>query len=182
MEIEKPIMVNLHGHGLPDYSEKWKKKLGVSGRNTAEIIFERCIEKDIGIYAITNEPEFPKYREKTRYECVRNEAIELSSRLGYEFDTLGDNAFHLKLSRNGEEKETIFIRGQSLRITDKILKTGNLREYELLTFGRDGIQDFKSFDESFKYLNGEGLPAIGEHLLAQGHHGPFEIERIKQWC
>lgn len=182
MKIENPIKVNLHGHGLPDYSEKWKKKLGVSGRNIAEIIFEKCIKKDIGIYTITDEPEIPMFIEKTRYDWVRDAAIALSSQLNYEFNSLGNNAFHLKILRNGEEKETIFQRGQSLRITDKSLKTGNLREYEMLTFGRDMIKDFNSFDEAFKYLNGEGLPAIGEHLLAYGHHGPMEVERIKDYC
>jgi len=182
MVIGNLIKVNNHGHGLPDYSEKWKKKLGVAGRNTAEIISERCIEEDIGIYTLTNEPEFPGFREKTRYNWVRDAAIALSAQPDYEFNSLGQNAFHLKVSRNGEEKETIFQRGQSLRITDKSLKTGNLREYEMLTFGRDGIIDFKSFDEAFKYLNDEGLPAIGEHLLAYGHHGPMEMDRIKKYC
>jgi len=78
--MEQTLKVNLHGHGLPDYSEKWKQKLGVSGRNTAEIIAERCFEENIGLYTITNEPEFPGYKEKSRLQHVRESAQELSKK------------------------------------------------------------------------------------------------------
>lgn len=182
-KITEKINVNLHGHGLPDYGYKWKRRLGYDDfENTAEIIFNRCVEENINIYTLTNEPEFPGFMIKSRYECVRDSAIDLSSNKKYELSSLGKNAFHLKKSDNGKSNEIIFLNGQSLRIKDNELGTGREREYELLTFGKSGIPNFNSFSEAFKYLNGEGLPAIGEHLLAYGHHGPMEIERIKDYC
>jgi len=183
MKIENPIKTNLHGHGLPDYSPKWLERLGYKGNdNVAEIIAERTFKKNLGIYVLTNEPEFPGFRQYGRFDWVQDSARILSKQPSYEFSKLGNNAFLLKRSYDGEENETIFMRGQSLRITDKSLKTGNLREYEMLTIGRDQINDFPSFDEAFRYLSGEGLPAIGEHPLAYGHHGPLEEERLLDYC
>jgi len=176
------IKVNLHGHGLPDYGKEWKKRLGVEGRNIAEIIANRCYEKGIGIYTLTNEPEFPGFRKKSRYQHVREAAQRLDKLQGYEFGNLGGTAFLLKRSIFRREQEVCFIQGESLRITDEHLRTHESRDYELLTFGSEGIFGFYTFNEAFRYLQGEGLPAIGEHLLAQGHHGPMEKERIEQYC
>ena len=64
--ISDPIKATLHSHGLPDYSNKWKRACGYeSDANAAEIIFENCVRSGIGIYTLTNEPEFPRYREKS---------------------------------------------------------------------------------------------------------------------
>jgi len=69
-----------------------------------------------------------------------------------------------------------FLDGESLDITD------NGRKYEMLTFGRSGLPSFNSFDEAFDYLSGEGLPAIAEHPLAQGHYGPIDLIHFYELC
>ncbi len=176
--ISDPIKVNLHGHGLPDYGHKWKRACGYDPyANVAEIIFDRCVAAGIGIYTLTNEPEFPGYREKSRYLSVNDFAKELESGGRYERTPLDTSAFHLR--RKKDDKELIFLRGQSLRVTDVIPRRKDKREYELLTVGRDDMGNFDSFDAAFNYLRAQGLPAIGEHPLAYGHHGPIERERLE---
>jgi len=164
----KKINVNLHGHVLARFDNWWRKQYGISGQNLAGILTNKCIEKNLGIYAITDDV-FGNQNGKSRFEQIFEEARKLSK--NYKIEKLGNNAF--VVSKN--EKEVYFIDGQSLTV-----KEGG-RNYELLTFGKSSINEFNSFDETIKYLHGEGLSAIAEHPLAEGHYGNMR-EKLEELC
>jgi len=178
MGDQDTIKVGLHGYIMPDYSPKWKQILAyASGENTVRIVFDACRVSDLGPYTITDD-EYERTNQKTRFQQVKESAQVLSQDLSYRFGDLGDKAFLIE----HEEYKLILLAGQRLRVKDISLSTKIPREYELLTFGRDGIDDRDLLDDTFESLEGEGLPAIGEHLLAYGHQGPMEHERIFQYC
>jgi hypothetical protein len=183
---KKTIKVGLHGHILPDYGEKWKKKLGFGGRDLADIVFTTCKEANIDLYVLTNEPEFPGYKQKSRHQHVRENALSLARQKRLEYADLGESAFRIKSGNH----ELTLLDGQSLRIYAKDFGTGRYRLFESLAIGRSGIQDspisndydFPSFEEASKYLKGEGLPSIGEHIFAHGHEGPMDKDQAKKYC
>lgn len=180
VEIIDPIKVGLHGHILPDYGPRWKEILGYSpSDNLAKIAFDSCSRADIGIYTITDD-EYERTNGRTRFAQVRDNAEKHLPRQNYVTGRLGENAFFVE-EKSNPEKRIVFLAGQSLRVKDVSRKTGLKREYEMLTVGRDGLDTFSSFDEAFHYLCEEGLPAIGEHLLAYGHHGPMENKRLLEY-
>jgi hypothetical protein len=168
---QETIKVNLHGHCLPDYGEWWKKQYGIEGRNLAQVFSDRCFEKGMGIYVLTNDP-FWNFPNKSRFQYVFEDAIKLAKKGEYKLETLRKNAFRIEKEGN----EVIFLDGQSLRIREKG------QEYELLTFGASGIQDFTSLNDAFNYLSDYGLGAVGEHPLAEGHHGPYGKEKLEELC
>ncbi len=164
--MNKLSNVNLHGHVLAGFDNWWRKQYGILGKNLAGILTDKCIEKNLNIYTITDDI-FGNKNGKSRFIQIFEEAKDLKK--PYELQSLGNNSFIIsKLGR-----ETYFLDGQSLNIFEKD------RKYELLTFGRSGIQDFSSLDEAIRYLHGEGLSAIAEHALAEGHFGSMKQELIK---
>lgn len=178
--IENPIKVGLHGHGLPDFKPWWKARLGYAPEeNTAKIIIDAAVNAGIGIYTITDD-EFGRERDKSRFQQVRESAEKLTNpdNPRYQYASAGKNAFRI---RKGDD-EILFLDGQSLEVLDLDGISGDLRKYELLTFGRSGISGGNSFRDTFSYLDGEGLPSIAEHPLAHGHHGPMDIFLYENLC
>jgi histidinol phosphatase-like PHP family hydrolase len=158
--------VNLHGHVLAGFDNWWRKQYRILGKNLAGILTDRCIEKNLEIYTITDDT-FGNINGKSRFTQIFEEARQLKN--PYEAQLLGKNAF--VISKSG--KEIYFLDGQSLNILE------NGRKYELLTFGRSGLPEFNSLDEAINYLHGEGLDAIAEHALAEGHFGSMKQELIR---
>ena len=162
------INVNLHGHVLAGFDDWWRKQYGISGQNLAGILADKCIEKDLKIYAITDDV-FDNQNGESRFSQIFEEARRLPN--NYYVERLGNNSF--VVSKNNED--VYFIDGQSLTIKEKE------RNYELLTFGKSSLPEFNSFDESINYLHNEGLLAIAEHPLAEGHYGNMK-EKLKELC
>ena len=109
---EETLNASFHGHGLADYGEWWKRQYGVEGRNLAEVFAERCADRGIDIYTLTNEP-YPQFREKSRFQQILEQGYSLShSDKRYKFDVLGGNAFVLEK----QGRQIIFLNGQSLRV------------------------------------------------------------------
>jgi len=95
VEIENPIKVGLHGHGLPDYGGWWKKRLGYRGNeNTAKIISDACLNTNMGIYTITDD-QFGRRNGKSRFQQVKESAQDLSREKNstYNYGGLGTCAF-----------------------------------------------------------------------------------------
>ncbi len=167
-EQSKKVNVNLHGHVLARFDNWWRKQYGIQGKNLAGILVDICIQKNLEIYAITDDV-FGNQNGKSRFEQIFEEAKRLPK--NYQIEKLGNNAFVVSKS----EKEVYFIDGQSLIVR------GDERNYELLTFGKSGINKFNSFNEAIKYLHGEGLLAIAEHPLAKGHYGNMR-KKLEELC
>ncbi|HDK42466.1 MAG TPA: hypothetical protein ENG87_03745, partial [Candidatus Pacearchaeota archaeon] len=154
---------NLHGHFNPDFSAYWLERFDLTGKNIAQVAAEKCFEKGLEVYAITSEydNEDNSGRVSDRFQFVLEHAKRLSR--PYELHTLGENSF--VIAKDVGNKKVIFLNGQSIKVKEK----DNL--YEILTFGTNKVPNLMGFNETFKYLDGEGLPGIGEHVLCVDHHG-----------
>jgi hypothetical protein len=179
-EISDSIKVGLHGHGLPDHSRRWKSILGFDeSAEDADIFYNACSRAGIGIYVITDDEYGHIDSPHNPLGLSRHEQVGISaSRSSLNYEKLGENAFVLEKDGN----PIIFLDGQSIDVIDRSRESGRIRRYELLTFGRSGIKGGWDFEQTFSYLSNEGLPAIGEHLLAYGHHGPIERDRLEEYC
>jgi histidinol phosphatase-like PHP family hydrolase len=166
MEESKKSNVNFHGHVLAGFDNWWRKQYGILGKNLAGILTDRCIEKNLDTYTITDDT-FGNINGKSRFIQIFEEARQLKK--PYEVQLLGNNAFVI----SKDNRETYFLDGQSLNITE------SGRKYELLTFGKSGLPEFHSLDEAINYLHGEGFIAIAEHPLAEGHFGSMKQELIR---
>jgi len=160
------IKVNLHSHVLGSFGPWWKKQFGIEGRNLAEVVTNKCIEKGLGIYAVTNDFP-PEFRIKTRFEQLFNYARNLP--WYYKTDKIGNNAFVIERE---DRKRVYFLDGKSINVID------DGRKYELLTFGASNIPDGASFSETSRCLKDKGLLGIAEHPFAEGHHGAMDEEKL----
>lgn len=159
------INVNLHGHLLAGFNPWWKKQFGIEGKNLAQVVTDKCIEKDLGIYAITN--DFPQeFQIKSRFSYMFDYAQRLP--LDYKLGKLGENAFVIEK----DDKKIIYLNGQSINVID------SRRKYELLTYGTSKVPDGMNFSDTSSYLKDNGLLGIAEHPFAEGHHGSMPEERL----
>ncbi len=161
----KTLKANLHSHALADFSPWWKKQFGIEGRNLAEVVAEKCFEKGLEIYALTNDP-FWNFPQKSRFSYMFEYARQLPKE--YKVDSLGEEAFIIEKGDN----RVCFLDGQSIRVRD------NGREYELLTFGTSKVPDNMNFKDTVAYLKDKGLIAVAEHPFAEGHCGDVSEESL----
>ena len=163
------IRASFHGHILADYGPWWRKQFGIEGRNLADVAADRCIEKGLDLYTITNETDFSNFAEVSRFQQIFDEATKKES--DYYTDKIGENAFIME-SEFDPRNKVIFLNGKSIRVAD------DGRIYELLTFGSSKIPDGMSFKDTSKYLHDNGLLSVAEHPFAGGHHGAISEEKI----
>ncbi|MBI4116668.1 hypothetical protein HY449_02905 [Candidatus Pacearchaeota archaeon] len=161
------VRASFHGHILADYGQWWRRQFGIEGKNLADVAAERCIEKGIDVYAITNESVFSNFEKISRFEQIFQEADSPSLKGKYKVGRIG-NAFVMQ-SRAGK---VIFLNGKSIRVSD------DGRTYELLTFGSSEIPDGMNFKDTSSYLHDNGFLSVAEHPFAGGHHGAISEEKI----
>ena len=161
MTEAKTINASLHGHVLAKFNDYWKKAYNC--RNISETLFNTCVKKNIGLYAISDD-EYGNVNGVSRFEQIWGEALpnkELKK------EKLDENAFVMS---KGDDI-VYFLNGQSTEVSD------NKRKYEIVTFGKN-TPKFKSFNEMKNVFNGEGLISILEHPLAEGHHGALSNHEV----
>lgn len=164
------IKVNLHGHIAPSFGAYWLERTGLAGKNLAEVVTDKCIEKGLGIYALTSEEgghgvEHCEERGKYVFEQARQSK-------DYELGKLDNVAFVIRRKRDG--KEVYFIEGQTMSVR------GEGRECEMLTFGSSSVPYGMNFQDTFAYLSDNGLPVIPEHALCETAGGIGE-ENLRRY-
>src|SRR3989338_918178 len=90
---KRVLRASFHGHILADYGPWWRKQFGIEGRNLADVAADRCIEKGLDLYTITNEYDFANFKEVSRFQQIFNEAVGNSPTSEYVVEKLGENAF-----------------------------------------------------------------------------------------
>jgi len=163
------IKVNLHGYVAPSFGAYWLKRTGLAGRNLAEAITDLCIDKGLGVYALTSEQggdgrEHCEERGKYIFEQATKSRDYASAKLD-------DVAFAIR--RRRDDKEVYFIEGQTLSVVE-----GD-RKYEMLTFGSSSVPYGMNFHDTFAYLADHGLPVIPEHALSESAGGIGEESVIR---
>jgi len=159
------IRASFHGHILADYGPWWRKQFGIEGQNLADVAADRCLEKGLDLYTITNESVFANFGKVSRYQQILDEATESD---GYAVGKLGENAFIME----NLQGRVVFLNGKSLRVSD------DGRTCEILTFGSSKVPDGMNFKDTSSYLHDLGLLAVAEHPFAGGHHGAISEEKL----
>ena len=165
---KRVLRASFHGHILADYGPWWRKQFGIEGRNLADVAADRCIEKGLDLYTITNEYDFANFKEVSRFQQIFNEAVGNSPTSEYVVEKLGENAFVME----SDSGRIIFLNGKSIRVAD------DGRRYEISTFGSNDIPDGKSFEETSKRLHDLGLLAVADHPFSKGHSGIVSEEKL----
>ncbi len=165
------MKTNLHGHLLASFDHWWKKQFGAEHKNLAQVVVDKCLERGLEIYAITNDFP-PEFQAKSRFSYMFDYVRELPD--SYKTEKLGDNAFIVEK----DNQRVTFLDGQSIDVRDIDREKGGYREYELLTYGSSEIPNGKSFAETSHMLKNAGLLGIAEHPFAMGHHGETSQEKL----
>lgn len=80
-------------------SPRWRKWQGYNNRNLAQVVFDRCEEKEVDIFTITSAylgfPTGPH----DRFGVLKKEAKELKS-AGYDSESFGENSFVIQKGRH----------------------------------------------------------------------------------
>lgn len=165
------IKVNLHGHFLPGFDAYWRDRTGIKDRNLAEALAEKCLEKELGIYAITDDCV------PNRFETILTYARQFSEKSQYRLNAFGPNSFMLSYhGRNPEfsNRKTIFLRGQEIE--------ANLagRKVEVVSFGCDKIEDRMELDNLIEYCDGKTHLTI-PHATACSIGGVGK-EKLEELC
>ena len=165
LNTKSEFKANLHGHFLPDNGQWWRNEFNIFDKNLAQVVTDINIKKKILISAITNEPAYSNFAEKSRFEQFFEEARQLPEE--YSLGSLGNNLFVISKGDNN----VYYLDGQTVRGGD----------VEITTFGSGKVPNDLPLDDVFKYLNDHGLPAVGEHPLCIDHHG-MGMEKLEELC
>jgi predicted metal-dependent phosphoesterase TrpH len=158
MASEK-IKANFHGHLLAGFAPWWRKQFGIEGKNLVQVVTDKCLEKGLEIYTITN--DFPEeFRHKSRFHQFVDEARSLNSH--YKLERLGDNSIIIEKGLDGK---VIYLNGQSI-------------EDRILTFGTSSLPKNLPLTDAAAYLRDNGYLRIAEHPFAGGHHGALTEEQL----
>ena len=149
-------------HGPIGFQDYWLEVQGYAGKNLLKLIADSCLDKGIGITAITSdEDEIPRNSIHDRFNYLKNK-FALTLPEGYEFDTLGKHVGIVV--RNGEV--LYILNGQTVRTDDR----GRYVDY--LVVGENKIRNHLDLEETMKAIYDKPTLIGGaEHGLCEDHHG-----------
>jgi len=161
--------IDLHNHGVISLHPDWLNLQGYEGQNILQLWARRCMEKGIGICAVTSEEfQIPLNSHHDRLNYLI-EQFAKNMTVIYKHDRVGKNA--LVVEKNGSK--VYFVSGQTVAVQD------HGKRLDHLVLGSNQVPNGKSLKNTIQYGKDHGLIQIAEHPFADGHFGIGE-ERINQ--
>ena len=142
-KIPRKVKVDLHMHGPIGFQEFWLKDQGYGGKNLLRLIADSCLDKGVGITAITSdEDEIPRGSIHDRFNYLINK-FALTLPKGYEFSRFGKNIGIV--ARNDEQ--LFILNAQNVRTNDEGKQVG----YNVI--GTNKIPNHRNLVETIKLVN-----------------------------
>ena len=173
-QTQRKVKVDLHMHGPIGFQEFWLKDQGYGGKNLLRLIADSCLDKGVGITAITSdEDEIPRGSIHDRFNYLINK-FALTLPKGYEFSRFGKNIGIV--ARNDEQ--LFILNAQNVRTNDEGKQVG----YNVI--GTNKIPNHRDLVETIKLVNDKNSDEEGyliggpEHAFCDAHHGIGDKEKL----